>query len=724
MGVPWLAVLALGAAGVAGVLRRWGVAAVAGLAAMGVLSGSFLVARQEEMVGTVLPPGQVTVLVEVLTDASGRPSQDQALVRAVAIEGAAGPVSWDGPAGRLRGDVAGWKRDSLWWVETTMYPGSDPVIGRGARDPVVWQGRVMHARPAPERVGWLAGHAARVRSLIIHRLRPDAGRGRALLAGFLLGDISHLRSWEEEAMRRAGLSHFVAVSGSNVALFLGALFLVAGPLGWSSIRRAILGLAGLVFFVFLIGPDPSVVRAATMAGLVLVARPFGLRPDIWRVIGVGVGLLLLVSPELAHSLGFQLSVAATAGVVIGTGWFRDLRPRWLATSLGAACGAQLAVAPVLLLAVGQLPLWSPVANVAAAPLVVAATGLGGAGAVAGMDGLVGAGALLARAVLGIADLSVTLPQIGWTAALVLAGCGLVALSRRLRPVAVLAASSLACLLTVSAAPHTVVGTPVGPAFVALDVGQGDALLLLGEAGETVLVDGGSDGVKVRAGLSRFDVRAVDLLVLSHAHHDHYGGLVDVIGALPVGEVWYAPFPGRPDEYSSLVEAAEQVTRVTIPSLGVHRVGSIRLEVLGPIRRYASPNDQSIAIRATLGGETVFLSGDMERISQAELDPPRVDVLKVPHQGAATSDPGWLVATGASVAVVSVGPNPFGHPSEDLLAALEQAGMEVRRTDLEGDVVVGFGRRRLGSDREQTSVATIRTDGHDEPIQADRDHRSR
>ena len=401
-------------------------------------------------------------------------------------------------------------------------------------------------------------------------------------------------------------------------------------------------------------------------------------------------MLLLVSPELAYSLGFQLSVAATAGVVVGAGWFRSLRPRWLATSLGAACGAQLAVAPILLLAIGRLPLWSPVANVAAAPLVVAATGLGGAGVVVGLDGLVEAGALLARAVLGIADLSSALPQIGWMAALLFAVCGLVAVSRRFRPAAVLAASMLACSLTAFAAPHVVVGAPVGPAFVALDVGQGDALLLLGEAGETVLVDGGSDGAKVRAGLARFGVRAVDLLVLSHAHHDHYGGLADVIGSLPVGQMWYAPFPAQPDEYTKLVEAAEQVTRVTVPSLGVHRIGSIWLEVLGPARRYASPNDQSISIRATLGGGTVLLSGDMERVSQADLEPPRVDVLKVPHQGAATSDPEWLVGTGASVAVVSVGPNRFGHPSEKLLATLRRAGMEVRRTDREGDVVIGLG----------------------------------
>ena len=196
--------------------------------------------------------------------------------------------------------------------------------------PVSW------ATEAGGRAGWWPGFA----TIWLDRLQPHTVRGRALLAGFLLGDTSHLESIDVERMRRSGMSHYVAVSGSNVALFLGALFLAAGPLGWNSRRRAALGLAGLVFFVLLIGPDPSVLRAAVMAGLVLVAIPFGLLPGIWKVMGAGVGMLLLISPELAFSLGFALSVAATAGVVVGSAWFPAVKPRWLGTSLGASCGGR------------------------------------------------------------------------------------------------------------------------------------------------------------------------------------------------------------------------------------------------------------------------------------------------------------------------------------------------------------------------------------------------
>lgn len=673
--------------GLALATRKWAGALVVGLAVVGMVGGLFLASRTDRTRLVDLPTGEVELLVEVLSDGAGAPGRGWVKARVLAVADRGRIRAWDGPAGWLRGDVSGWRRTSRWWVRTEM----DPVDERPGRvDPTVrpiWSGPVSRARSAGVAGGWLGERIAGVRSFIIERLRPDQGPGRALLGGFILGDTSHMSEVDGESMRRAGLSHFVAVSGSNVALFLGALFVVAGPLGWGSRRRAVLGISGLAFFVVLIGPDASVLRAAVMAGLVLAARPFGLRPDIWTAIAGGVGLLLVAAPELAFSLAFQLSVAATVGVVVGTGWFGHLRPNWLRVSLGASCGAQLAVAPILLMNFGSVPLWSPVANLAAAPLVVAATGLGAAGAVLGADPVVAAGALSARSVLGIAGVAARLPQIGWTMFGFLAAMGMAATRPRFRPAALLASAVVTAVVTLLATPHVLGESGSRPAFVALDVGQGDALLLLGEGGETVLIDGGSSGLRVRDGLSRFGIRAIDLLVVSHAHHDHYGGLRDVIGAVPVGAMWYAPFPGQGAGFLRFVEDASAKTDVGTPGPGRYRVGSIGIEVLGPVRRFASPNDQSIVLVATLGTMRVLLSGDIERIAQRELEPPRVDILKVPHQGAATSDPDWLVATGAKRAVVSVGPNRFGHPSLELLAQLHAAGMEIRRTDLEGDVVI-------------------------------------
>lgn len=681
---------AAAAAGLAALGRRWTAALIIGLGSAGLAAGLLADARQEQAAAAVLPAGEVRLLVEALADGGGGADRGWALVRAAAVKRAGeegGGRPWDGPPGWLRGDVSGWPRSSRWWVTTVMTPLPEDQRSGGPGRRAVWEGKAEEADFAGYGGGLPGGQAAGVRSLILERLRPETDRGRALLAGFLLGDVSRLGDMEVEHMRRAGLSHFVAVSGSNVALFLGALFLLSGPLGWSARRRAVLGLAGLGFFVLLIGPDPSVMRAAVMAGLVLSGRAFGLRPDIWRVLAAGVVLLILASPELAFSLGFQLSVAATAGVIVGSGCFRGVRPRWLGTALGASTFAQLSVAPVLLLAIGTIPLWAPAANVAAGPLVLAATGLGAAGVLTGLDPVTAIGAAAARAVLVIAEAAAGLPQIDWRAFLLLLLIGAAALRRCLRPAALLASAAAVAALTVSFSPGLFGGPPVRPAFVALDVGQGDALLLLGEGGETLLVDGGSDGLVLRDGLARFGVRYIDLLIVSHAHRDHYGGLAGLIGSVPIREMWYAPFPGQGEQFGEFIASARARTAVSTPRPGRYRVGGVGLEVLGPLRRYASLNDQSIVAVASLGGSRILLSGDIERIAQAEMDPPPVEILKVPHQGAATSDPAWLAGTGASAAVVSVGPNTYGHPSDDLLDGLAAAGMEVRRTDIEGDVVI-------------------------------------
>ncbi len=687
----WLGLLCLTAAVLLVISGRWGIALLVGLVAIGGFGGYFLAARYHEATQVELPSERVTLLVEAASDAVGPPGDGIVTVTVVGVREENKTRWWKGPYGRLRGEVSEWVRGSRWWVDTQMTASSSLERLPGGRPPTVWEGKPSSVRPAHHLASGIPGLAQQARAILIDRIEPSSGGGRALLGGFILGDTTGLSEWEKESMRRSGLSHYVAVSGSNVAVFLGGLFLLAGPLGWSSVRRCVIGLAGLAFFVLLIGPDASVLRASVMAGIVLVGRAVGLRPDMWKVIGAGVGGLLIVAPELAFSLGFQLSVAATIGVMVGCRWFPNLRPRSLGTALGAACGAQLAVAPILLMAVGQIPLWSPLANVIAAPVVVIATALGAIGAIFGLVPLIALGGAFAQVVLAIADLASGLPQLGWKEASVLAGAGLLALLPRWRPVALLITSLLVCAMTLALSPQIPFFKAGGPALVALDVGQGDAILLLGGKGERVLVDGGADGLRLREGLARHGVNSLDLLVISHAHHDHYGGLAEVVGTMPIGEVWYAPFPGQAEAFSDLVSGAGQVTRVSVPNLGVHEVGSVRLEVLGPRRRYLSLNDQSIVIRATLGLRSVLLTGDIEKIAQAEMDPPRADVLKVPHQGAATSYTEWLANTGAGVAVVSVGPNPFGHPDEGLLAALREAGMTVRRTDLEGDVVVDLAR---------------------------------
>jgi competence protein ComEC len=402
-----------------------------------------------------------------------------------------------------------------------------------------------------------------------------------------------------------------------------------------------------------------------------------------------VVVLVAVDGGLATSIGFQLSVAATAGILAGIPLWRDRRPRLVWATLGATVAAQATVAPLLLLHFGAVPLLAPLANLMAVPLVVAATGLGGIGLLVGADRIVALAAACAGLVLRVARGAADLPQLGAVpVALTAALVALAALWRGLRP---LLAAVMVVVVGIAVIPP---GPPGGPVVSFLDIGQGDATLLRGPGGETILVDGGPDPALLRSHLRNAGVRRIDLLVVTHTHADHTAGLAGL--HVPVARMWYAPHLAEGPPYETVV--LEQTARGTImeaPAVGtVAVIGAFTIEVLGPLRRYASLNDESLVIRVTAAGVKVLLTGDVERIAQRDLGVLSADVLKVPHQGGATSDLDWLTASGAAIAVISVGSNDFGHPSAELITALGAAGMVVYRTDRDGTIDIRLDRLRL------------------------------
>lgn len=523
----------------------------------------------------------------------------------------------------------------------------------------------------------LAGRVVRQR--VSQRLE-EATPGRALLAGFLIGDVSNVDELDNEAMRRAGLSHFTAVSGSNVALFLGLLYLALGPLGVGPQRRAVIGLAGLPIYASATAFEPSVMRASLMAGVALGGRLAGVVFEAWQLLSLAVIGLLILDPGLTTSVGLQLSVAATAGVLVGARWPIDGGK--VSRALVVTLGAQTAVAPLLLVHFGRLPLVAPLANLVAAPLVAASTTLGAVGMV-GPEFVVSIAAWMAEIVLWLAHSVSGWPQLDLMGLLaVMVSVALFHWLPSLRGLLGLAGALVLLLLMLGTA-----GLPQA-GVVVLDVGQGDSILLHGGDGHFALVDGGPDPIVLMDRLHRYGVHSLDLVVLTHVHADHVTGLQGLLGRLPVARVWEATEPHRTESSAAFLEAARlSETPVETPAVGSKvSLGSLQLEVLGPRRRYASPNDQSLVLLIHGPARTMLLSGDIEVVAQAEL-PVRTDVLKVPHQGAATSDPDWLTSVGAELAVISVGPNDFGHPADWVVRALEETGAEVRRTDQDGDVVI-------------------------------------
>lgn len=211
----------------------------------------------------------------------------------------------------------------------------------------------------------------------------DARRA-GLLQGLAVGDTSGLDQVTMERFRNAGLSHLLAVSGSNVAIVLAAVGSLVSGLG-HHIRLA-LALAGLVLFVVVVGPDPSVLRAAIMAAVALGALESGRETRPLQALGIALLVLLAARPGLVFSVGLHLSAVATAGLVVGTGAIQrrvSFLPSLVAVPLAATVAAQLAVAPIVIATFGRLSITGPVANLVAVPAVAPATVLGLLAAVLG-----------------------------------------------------------------------------------------------------------------------------------------------------------------------------------------------------------------------------------------------------------------------------------------------------------------------------------------------------
>jgi competence protein ComEC len=240
--------------------------------------------------------------------------------------------------------------------------------------------------------------------------------------------------------------------------------------------------------------------------------------------------------------------------------------------------------------------------------------------------------------------------------------------------------------------------PGGALLVACDVGQGDGLVLPLGGGAGIVVDTGPEPTAIDGCLRRLDIRDVPLLVLTHFHADHIGGVAGVLGGRRVDAVLASPYPQPPEGYRAVVEAAAaRHIPVSTPAYGqVITVGPVRLTVLGPVSRMtgtrSDPNNNSLVIRADENGVRLLLTGDAEIEEQIEVlavagaAAVRADVLKMPHHGSAYQLPAFLAAVRPAVVLVSVGvANDYGLPNVSTLDRLAAGGARVLRTDLDGDL---------------------------------------
>jgi competence protein ComEC len=636
-----------------------------------------------------------------------------------------------------------------------------PAIRRGSAAAAL-SGTAIVARVTDDRYT-LAGRvdAVRValRRALVDAVAPtDAPLTRALVLG-----EDDLASDDAASFRGSGLAHLLAVSGAHVALVVGGLVAILRALlrrwAWLATRvdvsrpASLVGAIAAPIYAQLSGDAASARRAAWMATAMLLARAADRRADVWRALAASVIAMVAMDPLTPFDASFAMSLGATIGLLTVGPWllarlaprtlFAEPSPsfavrarRRLASAATASLAATIGCAPMVLAMGAGLPTLGVLANLVAVPLgEVVALPLSNALAALGAIGVRGgvakaiaaALAIDLRALRAVAAFAASPPALSSIAQLrlppptswqlVVAASAIVVATTvprvRARPAPLVVAAIAAWLAFEGRA--VAAGRPRGLLRVtAIDVGQGDATLVDLPDGGAMLVDAGGEvgssfdpGAAIVSPILAARRRSrLDVVVLSHPHPDHFGGLAAALGLAraprDVGAFWDT---GQGEEervggaYGALLLAMRaRAVPIVRPDALCDRprsIGGARVEVLHPCPRFDpahGANDNSFVLRVSYGRRAALLVGDAEHAAEASLlskaaSRLHADLLKVGHHGSRTSSGAAFVdAVGPSTAIVSCGVrNRFDHPHSTTLATFARAGVRLFRTDRDGSV---------------------------------------
>lgn len=246
----------------------------------------------------------------------------------------------------------------------------------------------------------------------------------------------------------------------------------------------------------------------------------------------------------------------------------------------------------------------------------------------------------------------------------------------------------------------------------IDVGQGDSILIMTPNKKTILVDAGekTEGRKVKAYLNRNQIRKIDLLIGTHPHSDHIGGLGEIINSFHVEKVILPPKLHTSATFEKLLNTIES-KGLTIsspkPNTVIEFDDHINLHFLGPLKDYGDHlNLWSMVFRLEYKDKSFLFTGDTEQEAEIDLinayneNALKANMLKVAHHGSNTSTtPRFLSHVGPEIALISLGSNnPYGHPHKEVLQRLEEARIFVYRTDLQGNILLLSDGRKIWSNQ--------------------------
>lgn len=541
----------------------------------------------------------------------------------------------------------------------------------------------------------------------------------AVFEALVLGERARMDPETTLALQKSGLYHLFAISGAHIALVSALLFFIFRRIRIPEHPAYAVILVFLVLYGFLVEGRASVVRAVVMASAFIIGKLLWKDVHLLNTISLAALAILYLRPGQMFDAGFQLTFAATLGLILFFPAIRAALPRLplkIADVFALSVAAQASVAPIVALAFHRVAFSGIFLNLIGIPLVTAVMAAGylflpavflfpflAEPAAAGLAFLLRVFLSSTRLLDGLPFLSYRVPSPPGAVAAAYYGFLLLLLvprRNRLRRVAAVGFTAAFALL----ATHPFAPSVRDLTVTILDVGQGEAVLVEFPGTSKMLVDGGGlptgsfdigENV-VSPFLWRKGIKRIDRLVLTHPHPDHMNGLTAVGRNFRIGEFWEGiPAPDDPRYAALQIALPKTAARRRIGRGFRQTVGGVEIEVLSPPSegggRTAPDNDSSLVLRLTYGTAAVLLTGDIgrgieEEILAAGLEV-RSQVLKAAHHGSASSSSeAFLTAVRPDFIVVSAGGEARSRlPHPDALARFAGTRARVLRTDRDGAV---------------------------------------
>jgi len=599
------------------------------------------------------------------------------------------------------------------------------VEGRWVRQPA-WTGRaggtlvVGRAEPRENR----PGPGERLRTATANGIRSLYGLRAPIVAALIVGRRADLDPRLRDAFAQSGLVHLLSISGFHVGLIAAWVVLLARLLRLPPVRALILAAFAATVYVALLGWPAPATRAAALAVTLAWCRARQRSVQADPLLACTCLVVLLVDPWAIADLGAWLSAAALWGATTCSRWSdRALGPALGWRCLSSSVGATLATAPLTAASLGTVALVGIGLNFAAIPIAavavpgvfasllalplwpaLAASLAAGSGlALHGLELLALAGAAVPGGhVITEAGPVAALPWIAALAALLWGLRGRTTLAEGARRWAWAGIIALWLPLAVDLAEGAA-DDRHALALHFLAVGQGDGIVLRTPHGRFVVIDAGPRTERGDAGqrvvvpfLARQGAPGVAALIVSHAHADHVGGATAVLDRYRTGLVIE---PGRPFADPAYYRFLDEVAAEGVPWRPGRPGDRFVLDGVSFSLLHPDPswpglgddlNEDSLVLLIEYAGFRGLFPGDAGLVAEAWLKGRvgHVALLKVGHHGSrgATGD-AWLDELAPRVAVISVGANNYGHPAAATLARLRAHGVDLRRTDRDGEVDV-------------------------------------